>query len=150
MNIFLNKEYFKFSKNKYGPYAHSIDKILQSIDNYKDYYSINNKEAYELLYKTLISKKTEENINNFNNSIEKSVNLLNKTNDDNKIELLATITYIIETNKNIEINEIIKKIHEWSNEKLKKFSEDKIKKAIYFLEDQKIIEKVLIGYIINN
>ena len=60
-NYFLEEEYFKFDKWKFGPYSHAIDIVARSLNEYQNYYGLtNSKDTYEHVYNVICSKKTEE------------------------------------------------------------------------------------------
>ena len=63
MNVLSNTEYFRFAKDKYGPYCHDIDVISRQIKEFENYHKVKNtKEAYEILMKKLISETTLKKI----------------------------------------------------------------------------------------
>ena len=46
-NFFYKKDYFKFTKHKYGPYSNDINIVNRSVIEFKDYYNI---KDYNLVY----------------------------------------------------------------------------------------------------
>lgn len=59
MNVLSNTDYFRFVKEKYGPYDHDIDVISKQIKEFEKYHKVKNtNEAYDILMKKLISETT--------------------------------------------------------------------------------------------
>ncbi|SEB10603.1 MULTISPECIES: macro domain-containing protein [unclassified Paenibacillus] len=147
LNIFSGQNYFKFKKYKFGPYDNSIAIISKNIKAYQDYYEVKNtKEAYTILKNKLVSKKVEDKLSFFEDAINKATSFVNEITTDHELECLSTVTFIIQNNPGIDLDEIIIEFHKWSKEKREKFSEDEIRYSIEKLENYEIIESTLIGY----
>ena len=151
MTIFANDSYFKFKKYKYGPYDNSIDIISKNIRLYKEYYSITDeKELYNSIYNRIVSDDVNNKLNKYDTHIKKACDYLNSLKTDKEVECVATIAFIIQQNKSLTDTQIIDKFRLWSKDKSERFSEDEILKGIYNLYENNIIQKDLIGYIIDN
>ena len=147
LNIFSNQKYFKFEKYKYGPYDNSIAIISRNIREFQDYHNVKNtEEAYSILYNKIISNKVEEKLNLLGPFIDKSAQFVNSIETDHELECLATIVFLIETNKELNEEEILVKFKEWSIDKANRFSKEDIIEGISKLYELNIIDKTFIGY----
>lgn len=146
MNLFLKKDYFKFSKHRYGPYAHSIDILSRDIKQFQNFYNVDTEEALQLAKTIVISKSIEQKIKDFNYSIEQSTNFINEINSDMSLELIATICAVLEYKSELKIEQIVEEIKAWSTEKSEKFSESEIVSAIEYLLNKSLIQINLMGF----
>ena len=145
-NYFLCENYFKFDKWKYGPYSHSIDIVAKSINEYQKFYGLtNSKDTYEQIYKVICSRKTEDKLKKLLPAIKKSTEYINQITTDKKVEGIATVLYIIETNYQISTDDIIKNFREWSEDKANRFSRKYICECIDYLEQTNIVIKDIFG-----
>lgn len=145
-NYFLEEEYFKFDKWKYGPYAHSIDIVAKSLSEYQKYYGLtNSKDTYDQIYKVICSKKTEEKLAKLLPAIVKATSYVNKISTDKKLEGVATVLYIVQKNNKIIEEDIIKYFKEWSEDKAARFSEKNICECISYLVETDIITRDICG-----
>ena len=145
MNFFLGKQYFKFSKHKYGPYAHSIDILTKDIKEFQSFYSVDTNEALKIALTITTSKSTDQKIKDFSDSIDQAAVFVNAIQSDKELELISTICSILEFGKELEARNIINEIKAWSWEKAEKFSEAEILDALKFLVDENIVEVNLLG-----
>ena len=145
VNVFLGKEYFKFSKHKYGPYAHSIDILCREIKEFQDYYKVNTEEAFKLGETIIISKSTDQKIKNLSEPIAQAAHFVNAVDRDKELELIATVCSILESSGELTNEDIVEEIKAWSEEKANKFNEEEILNAIDFLIKENIINKNLMG-----
>jgi O-acetyl-ADP-ribose deacetylase (regulator of RNase III)/uncharacterized protein YwgA len=146
MNLFSGQTYFKFSKNKFGPYAHSIDILTKDIKQFQDFYSVTTDEALNLARTTLISKSIEHKLKSLSNAIQEATNFVNEIVNDEELELLSTVCSLLELETELTLEDIIREIKDWSPRKANKFSEENILKAINFLVEKSIIQKNLLGF----
>lgn len=145
-NYFLESDYFKFDKWKYGPYSHAIDIVARSLNEYQKYYGLtNSKDTYEQVYKVICSKKTEEKMEKLLPAIEKATTYVNQISTDKKLEGIATTLFIIQKNNQIREEEIVQLFREWSEDKAKRFSKSYIISCINYLEETDIIAKNICG-----
>ncbi|MEP0868602.1 macro domain-containing protein [Trichocoleus desertorum AS-A10] len=145
MNIFLGKNYFKFYKHKYGPYAHSIDILTKDIKEFQDFYQIPTEEALKLVLNIVTSKATDQKMKDFGEPIEQATDFVNEISTDKQLELIATICSLLEPDKELTFNNIIKEIKAWSDEKANKFNEAEVLEALEFLMVKNIVQLNLMG-----
>ncbi len=145
MNLFSVKDYFKFPKNKYGTYAPSVDILSKNIKEYQNFYNINTEEALRLAQTTIISKSIEETIKAFTVAIDKATNFVNKIIDDEELELLSTICSLLNSQRELALEDIIREVKEWSPIKAIKFPQSSILNALSTLLDNNIIQINLFG-----
>ncbi|MDV0445483.1 hypothetical protein MmiAt1_10630 [Methanimicrococcus sp. At1] len=151
VNIFSQTNYFNFSRNKYGPYANSINIIDKNINEFKNYYrSKDLKETYDIAYTKLISKNVDEKLLFLSPFIEKAAVYTNNISDDHKLEGLSTILYLLQENGTLTEDEIILEFKNWSDAKSKSFNETEIKNGIDYLIQTKVIQMNLVGYCLSN
>lgn len=150
VNLFSKKDYFKFTGYKYGPYAHSIEIISRNIREFQKYHNVKDtKEAYNILYTKLISKRTDTTIADFDISIQKACNFVNNISTTHDLECIATVAFIIKNNPSITEDVIIANFKNWSEHKSKEFSNDEILSAIKYLYNKELLSKDIIGYYIS-
>ncbi len=146
VNYFLEENYFKFDKWKYGPYAHSIDIVAKSLKEYQEYYNLNNsQDTYDQVYKVICSKKTEDKLAKLLPAVEKATFYVNQISTDKKLEGVATVLFIIQKNNQISEENIVRYFKEWSEDKAKRFSRAYIIECIHYLEETSIISKDVFG-----
>lgn len=147
INIFSKQNYFKFKRYKYGPYDNSIAIIGKNIKEFQKYHNVRNtSEAYAILYNKIVSHKVEVKLSELRVFIEQSAMFVNSINTNHELECLATITYLIEEQKSLMENEIVKCFKEWSIDKANRYSDEEIIEAVNKLNKLNIIEKTLTGY----
>ncbi|MCL1475165.1 macro domain-containing protein [Argonema antarcticum] len=146
LNIFFGKEYFKFFKHKYGPYAHSIDILSREVKQFQEFYKVNTEEGLKLAKTIIVSKSIEQKIKSLSSSIELATKLVNQVNSDKELELIATVSSVLESEVELTAEAIVIEIKNWSEEKANKFSEAEILNAISFLVKNGIIEINLMGF----
>lgn len=145
-NYFLEEEYFKFDKWKYGPYSHGIDIVARSLNEYQKYYGLtNSKDTYEQVYKVICSKKVEEKLERLLPAIEKSTIYVNQISTDKKLEGVATVLFIVQKNSQISKERIVQLFREWSEDKAKRFSRGYISECVDYLEETNVIVKNICG-----
>ena len=145
MNLFLGKAYFNFSKNQYGPYAYSIEILSKDIKEFQDFYNVNTEEALNLAKSMLISESVEQKLNSLNKAIQEATVFVNEVIHDEDLELLSTICYLLESERELTFTGIGDNIKEWSIRKADKFNENKILEALNYLQEKHIIQKDLLG-----
>lgn len=149
-DLFSEKKYFKFQKHEYGPYAHSIDTISKKIREFKSFHkTTSTKEIKSILYNKLISETVENNLSKLTTPIERACAYVNSIESDNELECLSTICFLINEKDNITEDQILQGFKEWSVDKAERFSENDILVGINSLYNAGVIEKSLLGYIIN-
>lgn len=142
MNIFLGTQYFKFQKNKFGPYAYSIEIISKKIGEYQNFYGIQNlDETYRMAYEVLCSDKINQKLAELTPAIRQSLNFVNSIEHDKMLEGVATVTYLFEQTKELTAEQVIVQFKDWSVDKAKRFSDKEIIGYIEYLEGQEMLEK---------
>lgn len=146
VNFYLKEDYFKFDKWKYGPYSHAIDVIAKGIKEYQDYYNLTNSEdTYKLAYQVVVSKKTEEKLLKLIPAIEKAAKYVNAIEDNQNLEGVATVLFLVQKNPNLTEDKIIKLFKGWSEDKANRFTEKRIRDCLNYLVDTRILIKNLCG-----
>lgn len=151
VNVFSNQNYFNFKRHKYGPYDNSIAIISRTIKEFQTYHNVKNtEEAYQILYNKIVSNKVDTKLSELTPYIEKAVNYVNLIKTNHELECLATIVFLINEQKILTQDEIIKYFKQWSDDKANRYSENDILNGIETLYNSNIIEKTLTGYSVIN
>lgn len=151
LDVFSDKNYFKFKKGDFGPYDNNISILSRQISEFQSYHNITDtKKAYELAYKELISKKYNEKLNNLKPLIYKACEYVNKIEDNKNLEGIATTLFLIQNNDIKNEQQLIFKFKNWSKDKADRFSENDIKNALKYLLDSAIILESFTGYQVND
>jgi O-acetyl-ADP-ribose deacetylase (regulator of RNase III) len=146
MNLFMDKEYFYFKPQIYGPYAHSIEILSKDILEYQEYHKKNTQEAFEHAFNVLVSEKVKTELKVLDKVINKASDLVNSFSNTTHLELAATICYIIQHNAIENENEMIQKIHSWSQRKKMIYDNDSILDTLKYLEVKGFIKRDLLNY----
>lgn len=152
MTVLSGTEYFRFIKEKYGPYDHDIEVISRKIKEFERYHKVRStNEAYEILMKKLISDSTIQKIEFYSPFIERAASFTNHFSKGEEVEGAGTALFIIQQLSCATTEEIITGFKQWSEDKAKRFSETAIKSAIKELETAGFIQETFCGYqIVNN
>lgn len=145
-NLFLEEEYFKFDKWKYGPYSHAIDIVAKSIKEYQLYYGIeNSKETFEQVYQVICSEKVDVKFNKIHEAVIKATDYVNRIETDKKLEGVATVLYLIQSGKPKNKEQIVQGFKEWPADKANRFSVQYILECVQYLEETSIILENICG-----
>ena len=124
VNLFLEEEYFKFDKWKYGPYSHSIDIVARNIKEYQDYYGIDNSRmTFEQIYQVICSEKVDNKFNKLHIAVKKSTEYINVIQTDKKLEGIATVLYLVQDGMPKNREQLIESFKSWSEDKANRFSD---------------------------
>ena len=146
VNYFMNLEYFKFDKWKYGPYSHSVSVISRSIGEYQNYYSLKDAEStYNHIFNIICSKKTEEKLAKLLPAIDEATSYVSKIDSNKRLEGITMVLYLIEKNENTDKDTIVKLFNQWSEDNAARFADDYIAECVRYLENTGIIYKNLCG-----
>lgn len=146
VNLFLEEEYFKFDKWKYGPYSHSIDIVARNIKEYQEYYDIDNSQTtFEQIYQVICSEKVDSRFNKLHIAVKKSTEYVNSIQTDKKLEGVATVLYLVQTGLPKNRDQLIEEFKSWSEDKANRFSNKYITECIDYLEDTSIISRDICG-----
>ncbi len=127
INVFSGQDYFKFSKNHFGPHAYSVDILSRDIKEFQSYHNVNTLDALENSLQTLVSDKTLIKLENYIPFLEKAAEVVNSFDDDRQLELFTTVIYLLENHRELSIEQLIKEVQEWNEHKKKSFDEYVIK-----------------------
>ncbi len=145
-NIFLEEEYFKYDKWKYGPYSHAVDIVARNIKEYQNYYGIDNsKKTFEQIYQMICSEKVDRKFDKLHVAVKKSTEYVNAIQTDKKLEGVSTVLYLVQNGKPKNKEQLISSFKEWSEDKAKRFSEKYISECIDYLEQTFIISVDICG-----
>lgn len=146
MNLFMGKEYFSFTAQQFGPYAHSIEILSKNIAEYQNFYKKDTNEAFQHAVNIQISSKINNELNNLNKFIDKAIDLVNSYSNTTYLELAATICFIVQ-HENISTEEqIIDYVKSWSKRKDSIYSKEDILNSLNQLLVKGFIIKDLMGY----
>ncbi len=146
VNLFLEQEYFRFDKWKYGPYSHSIDIVARNIKEYQEYYGIDNSQAtFEQMYRVICSEKVDDKFNKLHAAVKKSTEYVNAIKTDKKLEGVATVLYLVQTGLSKNREQLIEGFKKWSEDKANRFSDKYISECIDYLEETLIISLNICG-----
>lgn len=147
INIFSNQPYFNFRRHKYGPYDNSIYIISRNIKEFQKYHNVKStEEAYRILYNKIVSSNIERKLNQLLPFIDEAADYVNSIKTNHELECLSTIVFLIEEQKSLSRDEILKDFKQWSEDKAKRFSNENILDGVDKLYNSNIIEKTLTGY----
>ncbi len=145
-NIFLEEEYFKYDKWKYGPYSHAVDIVARNIKEYQNYYGIDNSQkTFEQIYQMICSEKVDRKFDKLHVAVKKSTEYVNAIQTDKKLEGVSTVLYLVQNGKPKNKEQLISSFKEWSEDKAKRFSEKYISECIDYLEQTLIISVDICG-----
>lgn len=151
LNIFLNESYFKFKKYKYGPYDNTIAILSKEIKEFQNFHNIKDtKKAYEIAYRTLVSKQFNEKFNNMKSAIYKACEYVNKISSNDYLECISTVLFLIQNNNIKDEQHLILEFKNWSEDKANRFTTHNIKDALLYLINTSIVIKTFIGYEISH
>ncbi len=145
-NIFLEEEYFKYDKWKYGPYSHAVDIVARNIKEYQNYYGIDNSQkTFEQIYQMICSEKVDRKFDKLHVAVKKSTEYVNAIQTDKKLEGVSTVLYLVQNGKPKNKEQLISSFKEWSEDKAKRFSEKYIEGCKNYLEQTFIISVDICG-----
>lgn len=144
INVFSGQDYFKFSKNHFGPHAYSVDILSRDIKEFQSHHNITTGEALERSLQTLVSEKTLTKLDNFIPFLEKSADVVNSFDDDRQLELFSTVIYLLQNHRELSVEQLIDEVHEWNEHKKKTFDDYVIKDMAEELEKLGIIRRSLL------
>lgn len=144
-NFYYDHEYFKFKKEKFGPYDHSITIICKDIKAFQEYYGIDTLSAYNLLYSKLISDSIETKLEEIIPAIKKAAEFTNSISTLHDVEGIATALFIIQTNAVQNEEHIVQLFKAWSPDKAARFKSKEILHYIDVLYDKDFITKDIVG-----
>ncbi len=151
VDVLSGQNYFKFTRNKFGPYDNSISIISKNIKEYQKFHNvINTNEAYKILYTKLISNSVNTTLESLVPYVIKSAKFVNSIKTNHALECMATIVYLINEEKVLTEVEVVREFKCWSEDKDKRFSKKCILDSLNYLHEKEVVTKTLLGYIIQN
>ena len=148
MDMFAGTDYFKFTKNKNGPYSHVIEVCSKRIREFQSYYNTSNNDTYELLKNKLISESVSKVIDKYTYPIMRASQFSNSIKDEATLEIVSTLIAIVKDSQNSDYEAIEKAFYDWSDEK-SRFSNKQVKDTFDKLINLNFINKDLVGYTFN-
>ncbi len=146
MNLFLEEDYFKYDKWKYGPYSHAVDIVARNIKEYQKYYGIDNSQTtFEQVYQVICSEKVDSKFSKLHIAVKKSTEYINAIQTDKKLEGVATVLYLVQKGKTKNKEQLVACFKEWSVDKANRFSDQYILECIDYLEKTSIISPNICG-----
>jgi O-acetyl-ADP-ribose deacetylase (regulator of RNase III) len=151
-NIFLGEDYFRFVKGQNGPYDKAIDNISKDIKAFQEFHGdIDTQKTYSLIYSRLVSNSIENKMHHILPAIKDAAEYVNKIEDNDFLECLTTILYLVQSNftiRGLDTHTIVKLFKGWSEDKAKRFTEEQIMQGIEYLYETNLLTKMLMGYVI--
>lgn len=148
---FMQRDYFKYSKYTKGPFSKTTNILYNDLKKYRNIKKIKLRELEENLEK----KYTSDFLKKEELSLKKSVELIKTLKShyntqiidelEEKVELVATIIYIVDKNKKNDEEKIYEELMNWNLRKQKKYSFSDVKDILVTLENCHIIGKNLFG-----
>ena len=146
VNIFSHTQYFRFEKNKYGPYSRTVHEVCKSIKKYQDFHAVSTKDAKTILYRSLTSRSVDAKLSKIKPFIKKAADFANLFPNDHDLECLATVCFLIERGRTLTEPMVIQSFLDWSEDKAKRFRTDEISSALQSLYNYGIVDRNLEGY----
>lgn len=148
MDMFAGTDYFKFTKNKNGPYSHIIEVCSKRIREFQLYYNTSNNDTYELLKNKLISESVSKVIDKYTYPIMRASQFSNSIKDEATLEIVSTLIAIVKDSQNSDYETIEKAFYDWSDEK-SRFTNKQVKDTFDKLLNLNFFNKDLVGYSFN-
>lgn len=145
-NVYSGSDYFKFTKGRYGPYAHSIDIISEKIGEYQRYNGIaDSSETYESISRQICSSKTDAALKKLSKAIETAIQYVNSVDTDEELEGLATALYLVRDCGCRTTESVMQGFALWSEEKASKFPVKTIVRLLGELNNSNIVSRRVDG-----
>ena len=145
--------YFKFTKNKKGPFSKLLTLQYNEIKEYSRIRKMNLNEIKEEMLKLNVSKLQEKEEKEINEGIKiykemkEYFSIVESEAATNKIELLGTILYLLrnENNHSFSSTELFDKVISWNNRKKEKYNKKDVDEMLNFLSSENIIKSDIFG-----
>lgn len=151
IDIYGNKNFFKFKKEKKGPFSKTLNILYSDLKKYKN---IRKKKLVEIekelekKYITQQLKSDEKNINQAINLFKKIIHYFkpNKIQElEDYLELSSSLLLLIKESPNLDLKLLTSNLFDWNSRKENKFDEESIKNMVEFLILEQVITKDLFG-----
>ena len=153
-DILMNRDFFKFDKEKKGPFSKLIGVLYNELKKYKNISGLSLEEMSKSLEQKHISLTLEKEDRAISESI-KLVNEIYKSNSsdqefEDQLELLTSILYLMNMENKLDEKEIVEGIKSWNERKKEKYDDNKIINTIEYMQNKNIIQKgIFQNYTIN-
>ena len=153
-DILMNRDFFKFDKEKKGPFSKLTGVLYNELKKYKNLSGL----SLEEMSKYLEQKYTSETLEKEDRAIIKSIKLVNelyKLNSsdqefEDQLELVTSILYLMNIENKSNEEEIVDGIISWNKRKKEKYDSNKIVNTIKYMQNENIIQKgIFQNYTIN-
>lgn len=145
-NLFLEEDYFKYDKWKYGPYSHSVDIVARSIKEYQEYHGISDSQTtFDQIYRVICSEKVDSKFGKLHIAVKKATEYVNAIQTDKQLEGVATVLYLVQNGGPKSKLQLTESFQEWSADKANRFSGNYIMECIDYLEETLIISEDICG-----
>ena len=153
-DILMNRDFFKFDKEKKGPFSKLTGVLYNELKKYKNLSGL----SLEEMSKYLEQKYTSETLEKEDRAIIKSIKLVNelyKLNSsdqefEDQLELVTSILYLMNIENKSNEEEIVDGIVSWNKRKKEKYDSNKIVNTIKYMQNENIIQKgIFQNYTIN-
>lgn len=148
---FMQRNYFKHIKYAKGPFSKTLNILYKELKKYRNIKEVKLKE----IEKDLEQKYTGTLLVKEEKSIEKSINLIKFLKDyyntknveelEDKVELVATVIYIVNSNKQCSKNDVYAELMNWNLRKKEKYDKKDVENILSTLESNNLIETDLFG-----
>lgn len=145
VDILRKDDYFKFDSYKFGPYSNTINILSKDIKEFQEYHNIKTKDALVLSEKTLTSANFDSSFEKFKNSIQKASHIVNEITDDEYLELLTSVIFVIRKSGRSSYDQIAFGISSWSPRKERIAEANSLKCCISDLEKMGIVKLNIFG-----
>ena len=150
INVFLGKPYFKFTRDKFGPYCHPIEVISGNIEEFKEFHHLDSvEEAETILYRKIVSDSVNRKMAELSPAIDAACRYANSAKDTRELEGLATAYFLIDANPGISREALTAEFLRWSPEKAERFNERDVSRLLDRLYDDGMIERDMTGFAAN-
>lgn len=143
--LYDDKNYFKFEKEKKGPFSKLLNIFYGDLKKYCKITSTKLCKLENELEKKLVSDSIKEEDIKINRALliydrmKKFYNLNDVQEIENKIELISTVLFIIKTYPNLDKNKIYLFLMKWNKRKEEKYNFEDVKSSLNFLCSEGIV-----------
>ena len=143
-NYYYGKKLFGFERGRYGPYSKALYNTADELGRYQKKKGLSDaKSTYDAIYRVICSKETDKKLEKMTDALDKSLRLVNKTEDNLVLEGAATALFLIKDEKIIKTKDILKAFKEWSDDKAARFNEEVVLNCLDELEHFGMVRKNL-------
>lgn len=156
--LYDNKNYFKFEREKKGPFSKLINILYGDLKKYCKVTSTKLCDLEIQLEKKLVSESIKEEdvkinkvlilykkMKSFYNIEANEIQLI-----EDKIELISSVLFIIKSYPNVNEEKICNYLITWNKRKEEKYNFEDVKKSLKFLSSENVIICDLFGNFISN